>query len=36
MTLIVRTSILEALAEHYPDLHDDDLVDVVTFQIVKR
>lgn len=31
-----RKSLLEALAEHYPDLHDDDLVDVVTFQIVKR
>lgn len=31
-----RQALLDALAEHYPDLHDDDVVDVVTFRIVKR
>ena len=29
-----RQSLIDALAEHYPDLHDDDLVDVVDFQVV--
>jgi cytidine deaminase len=31
-----RQSLLDALAEHYPDLHDDDMVDVVTFRIVRQ
>jgi cytidine deaminase len=31
-----RQSLLDALAEHYPGLHDDDLIDVVTFEIAKR
>jgi len=30
-----RQSLLDALANHYPDLHDDDVVDVVTFHIVQ-
>jgi cytidine deaminase len=28
-----RASLLDALADHYPDLHDDDVVDVVTFRL---
>ena len=30
-----RDLLLAALSEHYPNLEDNDVVDVVTFQIVK-
>ena len=30
-----RNFLFAALSDHYPHLHDDDVVDVVTFQIVK-
>jgi cytidine deaminase len=31
-----RVSLLDALAGHYPGLRDEDVVDVVTFQIAKE
>ena len=30
-----RDLVLAALSEHYPDLEDNDVIDVVNFQIVK-
>ena len=30
-----RQSLLDALADHYPDLDDDDVVDVIAFRVVK-